>query len=694
MSPMGRDLRPRPAHRVVACISVYVASLIAAEAPGARAAELPEAGGLSALPDARAVPVPLASPGFEDGAAGWQRRQGAFSIVEAVARTGKACLRFDASVPAKYTPSARQPVQGIRPGVYTLRFWVKTRGLKPPEKGRGGVRVSLEYHLKSGQRQWPSTRIFSGTAGWQAVALSVLIPQAIRDAAATISVHRYGRPTAGEAWLDDFSLERVQDPPIEAFLRYPNFRGYLPADGPQRVRLWIRVNDPKPGAAARIEVSAAAGGRKVASVDVDAGKKEAVAEIDAGKWPPGRYAVVAKLGGYQYPPYIVQKISADQRRRFGVWFDEHNVLHLQGKPVFPIGFYNTVRQFAVVDDTELARLDKMAEAPTSLTINYTWWPCSLADRRRYLSEMHKRGIGYLDTLMPFKPGKVRLAPDKFPICNELLPSAGGKLDTQEKCDRFLTALAQQMRTVPGHVGWYVMDERPFGMVPAIFRQYAVLRRADPDHPTYGVSNKPDELLKWRDALDVFGLDPYPLFNMKAGRPLSLAAQWTRAGVEATQGSRPLWTVIQLFQGWSTDRWPTEEELRTMSLMAIAEGARGLFYWSFGIRALLWVKDPAKREEYWRRVVKVTRELKSLEAALVAPDAPQIVKSVSDPRVRWRAREATGKWYVFAYLPARKFSERFDGDPVEVTFTLQDGQEAGRTFRPDTADWFAVTPQRP
>ena len=132
----------------------------------------------------------------------------------------------------------------------------------------------------------------------------------------------------------------------------------------------------------------------------------------------------------------------------------------------------------------------------------------------------------------------------------------------------------------------------------------------------------------------------------------------------------------------------------MSLMAIAEGARGLFYWSFGIRALLWVKDPAKREEYWRRVVKVTRELKSLEAALVAPDAPQIVKSVSDPRVRWRAREATGKWYVFAYLPARKFSERFDGDPVEVTFTLQDGQEAGRTFRPDTADWFAVTPQRP
>ena len=694
MSPMGRDPRPRPAHRVVACISVYVASLIAAEAPGARAAELPEAGGLSALPDARAVPVPLASPGFEDGAAGWQRRQGAFSIVEAVARTGKACLRFDASVPAKYTPSARQPVQGIRPGVYTLRFWVKTRGLKPPEKGRGGVRVSLEYHLKSGQRQWPSTRIFSGTAGWQAVALSVLIPQAIRDAAATISVHRYGRPTAGEAWLDDFSLERVQDPPIEAFLRYPNYRGYLSADAPQRVRLWIRVNDPKPGASARVEVSAADGGRKLASVDVDAGKKEAVAQIDAVKWPPGRYAVVAKLGDYEYPAYVIQKISAEQRKALAVWFDEHSVLHVRGRKVFPLGFYNTTRKFDVVDDGESARLDEMVEAPVNFNINYWWWPSAMATRRKYLAEMHKRGVWYLDTLMPFKPGKANYSPAKFRIANELLPSAGGKLDTQEKCDRFLTALAQRMRTIPGHAGWYVMDERPFGMVPAIFHQYTVLRRADPDHPTYGVSNRASELHKWRDALDVFGMDPYPLMNMKLGRPLSLAARETRATVEATQHSRPVWMVMQFFQGWASDRWPTADELRTMSLMAVTEGARGLFYWSFGNRALMSQRDPAKRKDYWQRAVKVTRELKSLEAALVAPDAPHVVKSVSDPRVRWRARQAHGKWYVFAYLPARKFSERFQADPVKVTFTFEHGQEARRTFRPDTADWFAVTPTEP
>jgi len=243
--------------------------------------------------------------------------------------------------------------------------------------------------------------------------------------------------------------------------------------------------------------------------------------------------------------------------------------------------------------------------------------------------------------------------------------------------------------MPGHAGWYVMDERPFGMVPAIFRQCSVLRRADPDHPTYGVSNKPSEFYKWRDALDVSGLDPYPLLNMKAGRPLSLAGEETRAGREATQGARPLWMVIQFFQGWSTDRWPTEEELRTMSLMAITEGARGLFYWSFGIRALLWVKDAAKREEYWQRAVTVTKELKAIELALVARDAQNVVKSVSDARIRWRARKAAGHWYVFAYLPAKSFGERLDSQPVEVTFALANGRKLTRTFRPDTADWFKV-----
>ncbi len=657
------------------------------------AAARPPAGGLQSLPELRSEAVRLANPGFEDGTAGWSSgADGPFQVSRSGARSGTACLRFDASVPSRYTPSVRQALKTIGPGVYRLRFRVKCRDMKPPARGTAGVRVSIEYRLGSGARAWPSTDVLNGTFDWRLVELSVLLPKDMKPSTAFVSIHRYGKPAAGVALFDDVSMERLREPPVEAYLRYPNYRGYLSEDAPQRVRLWVKANEAEAAGPARVEVTNAATGRRIAGAAMSAAGKEEIIELDAGRWPPGRYAIRARLGEHEYPPYVIQKISARQRRGLAVWFDRHHVLHVHGKPVFPIGFYNTVRRFAVVDDAEIARLDKLAEAETNFTINYTWWPCSMKDRRRYLTEMRRRGIAYLDTLMPFQPGKVKLAPQQLAICNELLPAARGRLETQDQCDRFLALLAREMRKLPGHAGWYVMDERPFGMVPAIFHQYTVLRRADCDHPTYGVSNKPGELHKWRDALDVFGLDPYPLLNMKLTRPLSEVGRWTRAGVEATQGSRPVWMVIQFFQGWSTDRWPTEEELRTMSLMAITEGARGLFYWSFGIRALLWVKDPAEREAYWQRAVKVTRELKSLTPALIARDAPEIVSAVSDPRIRWRGRTAGGKWYVFAYLPAASFRERFDAEPLEVTFSLQDGQKVRRSFRPDTADWFAVTPR--
>jgi len=644
------------------------------------AAEPPEPGGLQSLPVERTGTVPLVNSGFEEKQKGWSANP-SFSVVSSEAHSGKSCVRFDASAPRRWVPSIRQKLSHIGPGVYTLRFWVKMNKITP--KGRtGGLRISIEYS----PRAWPSTRVFSGTFDWRQVEFTFHLPKHLVKGSARVAIVVYGSIGSGEAFFDDFTLERFIPPSVEAYLLYPNYRGYLPADGPLRVRVWVKVNQAQAKIHPRVEVTSLTDGKTVAAVKLPTGTKEKIVELDASKWPLGRYALKTRLGKYEYATYVISKISPEQRDAFGAWFDEHNVLYMGGKAVFPIGFYNTVKNFATIDDGEIARLDKMAEAPTNFNINYTWWICSLADRKRYLGEMNKRGIWHLDTLMPFiHAERLNLKPEEnFAILKDLMPGVK-KLDTQEKTDKFITLLAKNMRQFPGHGGWYVMDERPFALVPKTFHQYTVLRAADPDHPTYGVSNSPGQLHFWRDTFDVFGLDPYPLFNMAVGRPLTMAATWTRAGMDATHDSRPVWTVIQYFQGWSRDRWPTTEELRTMSLMAITEGARGLFYWSFGQKGIAW--GGKRKEEYWQRGVAVTKELKSIEPALVAPDAPDIVSSVSDPRIRWRARAAGGKWYVFAYLPAKKFAERAATEPVEVTFTLKDGRKVSKKFRPDTADWF-------
>lgn len=652
------------------------------------AAEVPEAGGLAALPPETAEAVPLANPGFEAGLDGWlPRNPPAFSL-DAAAHAGKGCLKLDCAQVTPYVPGLRQPLKDLGPGIYTLRFWVRAQDLGGSSKG-DGARVSIEYLLQNGQRAWPSTSVFRGTSEWRQEELRVLIPPELKPGSMAISIHRYGGPSGGQAFFDDFALERIRPAPVEVFLLYPNYRGYLPEDGPGKLRLWVRVNDPRAAEGVTIEAQRAGEGRPLASARLDADAKEQVVELDAGKWPLGRYEIEARLGSFRHPPYVVHKISAEQRRALAVWFDPNQVVHLRGKPTFPLGLYNTTRHFYAKDfnyDEEFARLKKMAEAPVNANTNYWWWPCGREVRQRYLAEMHKLGLWYLDCVNNVFPPFQRTA-----CVEELVPEAARleKLDTQERVDLYLSRLAGLMRALPAFLGWYVMDERGFIEVPKHFHQYQVLRKADPDHPTFGVSNLPREVHLWRDTLDVFGLDPYPLFNMKLGQPLSLVGEWTRAGVEATHGSRPVWMVIQFFQGWSTDRWPTAEELRTMSLMAIAEGARGLFYWSFGNRGLMSVPNPQEQQEYWQRLVKVTKELKGLEPALVTPDAPEAVKAVSDPRVRWRARVVDGKCYVFAYLPSAKFvADPAQAEVVSVTFSLASGRTKSLKLRPDFADWFA------
>jgi len=86
------------------------------------AAAQPPAGGLQSLPELRSEAVRLANPGYEDGTAGWlSAPEGPFQVARSGARSGTACLRFDAAVPSKYTPSVRQALKTIGPGVYKLR---------------------------------------------------------------------------------------------------------------------------------------------------------------------------------------------------------------------------------------------------------------------------------------------------------------------------------------------------------------------------------------------------------------------------------------------------------------------------------------------------------------------------------------------------------------------------------------------
>ncbi len=95
-------------------------------------------------------------------------------------------------------------------------------------------------------------------------------------------------------------------------------------------------------------------------------------------------------------------------------------------------------------------------------------------------------------------------------------------------------------------------------------------------------------------------------------------------------------------------WPTEQQLHDMSWMAIAEGASGVFYWSHGIRALGWVRDPIEHAALYRELINVTKEIKDLEVVLLGSDTQVLTAKPSQDIVTREKTGADGARYVIAY----------------------------------------------
>ena len=248
-----------------------------------------------------------------------------------------------------------------------------------------------------------------------------------------------------------------------------------------------------------------------------------------------------------------------------------------------------------------------------------------------------------------------------------LPQCKGQTADQLGQDAFTACMATELGSNPGLAGWYTADERPVGQAERVFGQYSILRQSDPDGVTFIAQNKIRELTRWRDAVDVMGVDPYPIFNIPEGKrsPLQKVTGWVNWAQAAVYRSRPVWGVIQFFKFGANGHWPTYDELRTMSYMAVVAGAKGLFYWSYGAGALSLVKDPDLREEYWQRLVRVTEEIKSLEPALISPDAPHIITSYSPAEsIRVLAKQVGDTRYIIAVNNTAEAG-------VTATFTLRD-----------------------
>ena len=293
------------------------------------------------------------------------------------------------------------------------------------------------------------------------------------------------------------------------------------------------------------------------------------ATLDFGPLSAGVYDVRAMLldrGGkvlFDQPPYRVVKVSSNAGAFLKAWIDDRNRAHFgDGQPHFVIGIYDTSRYSNVATTYEPA-IDEISQASINMMINYfiTNAPISAVDA--YTEALQKKGIFLLPTVSNFYQD------------NRAYPKGlAAKLNVTSQ-DEFVARYANAFASNRTVAGYYVQDEPTIDKVPRTFHQYQLIKDNDAAGFNLAVLDRPHDVPSWKDAVDVVGVDPYPLW-LPVDNYIGEVGDWTRMAVNAVHGSRPVWTVIQFFQADAMSTWPTEQQLHDMSWMAIAEGASGVF----------------------------------------------------------------------------------------------------------------------
>lgn len=275
--------------------------------------------------------------------------------------------------------------------------------------------------------------------------------------------------------------------------------------------------------------------------------------LPARKLGPGHYTVEAEVrtGSESGKASKSFEVMEQERPEWLVKVGHNGELLVNGKPFFPIGTYHVGKE-----DLKIVR---------DLNFNCVTGPiydgqqrALTEDQRQWHDEAHRAGLWVISEL------------------SEYIRSGRRNLEEARQ-------LVSLLRIHPATLAHYAIDEpQGGGISPELVRQFCqVLKEVDPDHPTF-VNEVPGSVRTYADIADITGTDPYPIGSTT---PESLAgvASSVREAVQSGKG-RPVWAVIQAHRlppPHSQNRYPTPEEIRCMSFLALNNGAKGLLFYAWG-----------------------------------------------------------------------------------------------------------------
>ena len=399
--------------------------------------------------------------------------------------------------------------------------------------------------------------------------------------------------------VDNLRLLPAETPPIASFdLQYPNYRNQI---FPDHEKLAVQANlmlteNVMPSDDVELVLKANCGPDKIVkSFPITEPNGVNSLEMSAKHFKAGpvglRAQLVQRTGKVLAErSWILKKLSKKDVEKLSVRVDQNRNLVCDGKPFFPLGWYGGVNE---------TQMNEVADSPFNCMILY-----GVPDLA-FMDKMQAKGLKLLSS-MQYTPEMWERKDGK--------PSIG-------------TTRMETTRHHPAILGWYLNDELPSTMAKKLEDHYRRVQELDPTRPAFFVLCSCPEFSKLAHTGDIFGFDHYPVPT----EGLGTVGGFVDAANRAVHDAKPVWAVIQAF-GWyqyrpdngnrariptaeelMKGRAPTYDEVRCMTYIALAHGAKGIFYYCYYDMHVL-----PQYAEMWDWMKKIGGEVKELSPILLAP----------------------------------------------------------------------------
>ena len=247
---------------------------------------------------------------------------------------------------------------------------------------------------------------------------------------------------------------------------------------------------------------------------------------------------------------------------------------------------------------------------------------------RAVKDLKEAGCNVLQTYARFND---KLAQGLVSACNreniKVLLEPGLRKGTKEICDKVIRSAVFAGRSHPSVFSWCIGDDTSCHRTPEeLARDYDLLHAVDPNAIASHAdgSSVNGTLAGFAPWTDMFLCELYPMRNEKPELD-ALAKMQRHIGIaysDLRAGGAPapcVVAILQAFSGWEAwKRYPTPEEIRAMTFLAIACRVRGISYYTYVSKPSCY--GVSSTPERFDALSRITREVSLLSPHLVTRDA--------------------------------------------------------------------------